>query len=242
VLPLAAAHLFVADIDRPEANDVDAHHLTRVLRLRPGETVTASDGRGRWRTCRMASTGAIAPDGPVVAELPPAPPIGVAFAPVKGDRPEWTVQKLTEVGVDHIFPFLAAHSVVRWDGDRAARQTERWRRVAREAAMQSRRVWLPEVAELSSLAELLAAGESWVMAQPGGPPPVLVGARPSVLIGPEGGWALDELALDVPRVGLGPTVMRAETAALAAGILFSALRTGTLAAAPLGPRISRTGT
>ncbi len=71
----------------------------------------------------------------------------VAFSPVKGDRPEWAVQKLTELGVDRIVPLVAARSVVRWTGDRGAAVVERWRRVAREAAMQSRRAWLPAVEE-----------------------------------------------------------------------------------------------
>ena len=73
------------------------------------------------------------------------------FAPVKGDRPEWTVQKLTELGVDRIVPLRAARSVVRWDGERGAAAVERLRRVAREAAMQSRRCRLPEVTEMTSV-------------------------------------------------------------------------------------------
>jgi 16S rRNA (uracil1498-N3)-methyltransferase len=229
VLPPAAAHLFVADIDHPEADAADAHHLTRVLRLRPGEALSASDGRGRWRMCRMTSAGAVESESAVHTEPAPKPTISVGFAPVKGDRPEWTVQKLTEVGVDRIVPIVAARSVVRWEGDRALRQAQRWRRVAREAAMQSRRVWLPEVADVIPLAELLASGDRWVMAQRGGPAPTLAENGVFVLVGPEGGWAPDELALDLPRVGLGPTMLRAETAAVAGAFLFAALRAGTVA-------------
>ena len=73
------------------------------------------------------------------------PGLTVAFAPTKGERPEWVVQKLTELGVDRIVPLISERSVVRWAGERGAGAVERLRRVAREAAAQSRRVWLPDV-------------------------------------------------------------------------------------------------
>ncbi|MGH9068321.1 MAG: RsmE family RNA methyltransferase, partial [Acidimicrobiales bacterium] len=158
-------------------------------------------------------------DGPVVAEARPSPLVGVGFAPVKGERPEWVVQRLTEVGVDRILLLVAARSVVRWQADRVARHMERLRRVAREAAMQSRRLWLPEVLAPAPVGEVAAA-----LAHPGGDAPGL--DRPVVLVGPEGGWDEAELAGGRPLVGLGPTVLRAETAALAAGLALCGLRSG----------------
>jgi 16S rRNA (uracil1498-N3)-methyltransferase len=228
-----AAHVFVEDLAAPELEADDAHHLQRVLRLRPGELVTASDGRGRWCRCRYDAGGGLELDGPIVPEPAPQPAITVAFAPVKGDRPEWTVQKLTELGVDHIVVLVAARSVVRWDAERAPRQLARLAKVAREAAMQSRRVRLPQVGPLQSVAEAastLGAGRgAAVLAQPGGDPPSL--DRPSVLIGPEGGWAEEELALGLPNLSLGPTVLRAETAALGAAMVLTALRAGIVRSA-----------
>ena len=207
----------------------DRHHLERVLRLRAGEAVTASDGAGRWVACRFSTGGREGPglevDGEVVAEPAAAPPITVAFAPTKGDRPEWAVQKLTELGVDRIVPLLAARSVVRWTGDRAAGPVERLRRVAREAAMQSRRAWLPVVEQPTTFAE--AAGRPGAaLAVPGGQPPSL--GRTVVLVGPEGGWDADELGAGLPTMGLGPNVLRTETAAVAAATLLAALRSGLL--------------
>jgi 16S rRNA (uracil1498-N3)-methyltransferase len=154
--------------------------------------------------------------------------VTVAFALTKGDRPEWVVQKLTEIGVDVIRPFVAAHSVVRWDADKASAHHARFERVAREAAMQSRRAWLPRVEPLASFGEAVAGvGPAAALAHPGGEPPKL--DRPALLVGPEGGFSEDEVSCGLPAVGLGPTVLRAETAALAAGLALAWLRAGVLA-------------
>jgi 16S rRNA (uracil1498-N3)-methyltransferase len=219
----AAAHVFVADLDRPEIADVDRHHLERVLRLRVGETVTASDGRGGLRVCTFAAAGgALEPAGAVSMEPPPSPPIGVGFALVKSEKPEWIVQKLTEVGVDRIVPFTAERSVVRWDEAKAARNLERLRRVAVEAAMQSRRRWLPSVEPVVPFASVVV-GDGVALADAAGEPPAL--DRPTILVGPEGGWSDAERAAASGRfVRFGPTVLRAETAAVAAGVLLSGLR------------------
>src|SRR5262249_20885223 len=92
--------VFVSDLDRPELDDADRHHLERVLRLRAGDAFVAADGAGGWRACRFGA--AVDVDGPVARVARPMPPITVAFAVPKGDRPELAVQKLTEVGVDTI--------------------------------------------------------------------------------------------------------------------------------------------
>lgn len=219
----AAAHAFVADLDAPELADDDRRHLERVLRLRPGEDVTVSDGAGRWRLCRFADP--LEPVGGVVEDERLSPTVAVAVSLTKGERLDWAVQKLTEVGVDLIVPVAAARSVVRWDGERAPHHLARLRRIARQAAMQSRRTWLPTVDDLRSFAEA-AAMPGAALAAPGGAPPSL--ERPVVLVGPEGGWSDEEAAAGLPRVSLGPTVLRSETAAVAAATLLCALRAGLI--------------
>lgn len=235
----AAAQVLVTDPDAPLLADADRHHLARVLRLRPGEAVVATDGRGRWRRCRYGE-GELVPDGPLEEEPAPYPALTVAFAPVKGDRPEWAVQKLTELGVDRIVPLVTERSVVRWTGDRRAHAVERLRKVAAEAAAQSRRVWLPEVTDIQTLAELAeltalagpgepagrAAVPALALAQPGGPP--LSATTTAVAVGPEGGWTPAEMGGGLPTVGLGPNVLRAETAAVALAVLLTARRAGTV--------------
>ena len=215
--------MFVEDLERPEIDGADLHHLERVLRLRAGEVVTVSEGAGGWRQCRYAGRGRLEPMGDVARRPGPSPLVTVGFALTKGDRPEWVVQKLTEAGVDRIVPLLAARAVVRWDEERGDRRLARLRSVARAAAMQSRRTWLPAVNEVMSFeAAARDLGSTAALAHFGGAPPTL--SRPATLVGPEGGWSEEELAFGLPRVGLGPNVLRAETAALAAGLLLCALR------------------
>lgn len=219
-LGAAKAHAFVADLAAPALDADDRHHLERVLRLGPGDPVTVADGNGSWRPCRFGDD--LEPVGEVVVDPPPAPAVTVAFTLVKGDRPEWTVQKLTELGVDVIVPMHTERSVVRWTGERAERHVARLRRVAREAAMQSRRSRLPRVEEVAAFAEV-AVRPGALLAAPGGRAPAVGDAV--VLVGPEGGWTDAELD-GATTLGLGPTVLRAETAAVAAGVLLTALRPG----------------
>jgi 16S rRNA (uracil1498-N3)-methyltransferase len=217
----ATAHVFVDDVDAPHLAEDDHRHLSRVLRLRPGDDVTVADGAGRWRACRMTDGTALEVAGDVVADVRPAPPITIAFAIVKGDRPELVVQKLTEVGVDRILPFTAERSVVRWDEAKIAKQSVRFAHIAREAAMQCRRTFLPSVAALSdfrAVAELPGAG----LAERTGVPPSL--SVPTLLIGPEGGWGSAEKAVLLPSVRIGAHTLRSETAAITAGALLVAMR------------------
>ncbi len=217
----AAAHVFVSSVDEPVLEGADRHHLERVLRLRAGAELTVGDGRGRWRPVVLGAE--LQPLGSVVSESAARPTLTVGFTVVKGDRPDLVVRALTEVGIDRIVPLHSARSVVRWTGDQRDEAVERLRRVVRSAGMQSRRVWLPEVSEVQGPGELIAAGgDDVAMAVPGAGDGV---DRPTVLIGPEGGWTAEELASgggSVAQVGLGPHVLRTETAAIAAGVLLVA--------------------
>ena len=220
--------MVVENLDDPHLDPADIHHLGKVLRLRPGEALGATDGRGGLRRLVWRGGGSVEPGGEA-DRLPRAEPsLTVAFPPVKGDRPEWAVQKLTEIGVDRIVLMHAERSVVRWEGDRAGGHLERLRRVARSALMQSKGRWLPELSvdEFSSLVSGAGPGPAVAMALPGDPgKPSL--AQPTVLVGPEGGWSAgEEQARGVAHIGLGPTVLRSETAAVAAAVLLCGLRSG----------------
>jgi 16S rRNA (uracil1498-N3)-methyltransferase len=234
--------VFVPDPTAPVVGADDARHLLDVLRLRPGEPVIAGDGVGTWVPCVVAAgtsgrrgraepASVLVAEGEPVTEPLPRPSLTVAFAPVKGDRPEWVVQKLTEVGVDHIVPIHTRRSVVRWEGERAARVVDRLRRVALEASAQCRRPHLPEVSPVRTVRELAELGRETghrvALAHPGGRRPD--GGLQVVAIGPEGGWADEEVEGAGDLVGLGPTVLRAETAAVVAGTLLCSLRSALIA-------------
>jgi 16S rRNA (uracil1498-N3)-methyltransferase len=233
----AVAHVFVDDLDRPALTEKDVHHFSRVLRLRPEETVSVADGRGGSRLCEWLG-GALVPLTEPTWEPPREPLLTVGFALTKGEHPEWAVQKLTEAGADRVVVMVTDRCVARWRPGHEGRQLERLREVARQAAMQSRRVRLPEIDgpvpfEALVRVEVGRGPGNVALAAQGGVPLTL--ATPTVLVGPEGGWSEEELAAvpEAHRVGLGPNVLRAETAALAAGVILAALRGGLVA--PAGP-------
>jgi 16S rRNA (uracil1498-N3)-methyltransferase len=214
ILRGSAAHVLVPDVAAPALPADALHHLLRVLRLRDGEPVTVTDGRGRWRECVVTGTSVEATgDVHVVEQRDPV--LTVAVAPPKGDRLEWLVAKCTEVGIDRILLLDAERSVVRWKGDRADKQLDRLRRIVVEASMQSRRVWLPELAGPLPAASVLPEA---AVAEPEGAP--VTAGVPTIAIGPEGGWSPGELAAAAATVSLGDQILRVETAAVAAAVLM----------------------
>ncbi|MCU1458857.1 MAG: methyltransferase, RsmE family [Actinomycetia bacterium] len=235
----AAAHVFVRALEPAvEVSGVDGHHLERVRRVRAGERVTASDGAGNWRLYEVSEAAnariALVAVRAVMHEPVLTPPLAVAFALTKREKPEVVVQKLTELGVDRILPVVGSRSVVQWDERKSAAALARWDRVAREAAMQCRRSRLPTIADVVPLSALagtsgLIVADRGASESPTGVP--LVGPDGwVVLVGPEGGFSPEELiGLDeagpVARLAVGPHVLRAETAAIAAASVLAAQRT-----------------
>ena len=211
----AGPHVFVDDLERPELREADRHHLARALRVRSGDPLTLSDGAGNWRTARFGDV--VQPDGVVQAVAPPAYEIGIGVALTKAAKPEFAVQKATEIGVDRIVVFEAEHSVARWDEPKRSRNEQRLATVAREAAMQSRRVTIPTVEVVENLDHMI--GLSGVARADFGGSAVHSGHR-FVLVGPEGGWSATERQRLPEAIDLGPTVLRAETAAIVASTIL----------------------
>jgi 16S rRNA (uracil1498-N3)-methyltransferase len=218
----SSAHLFVASLENPVASEDDQHHLLKVLRVKSTDQITVSNGVGAWITATINKDGDVLSTSELFVVEPPKWKLCIAFAPVKGEKPELIVQKLTELGIDEIIPLAPTiRSVVRWDAAKASKQTERLQRVAHEASMQSRRVWLPRVHPVTQLSELLQ-GSAVAVAEPGGIE--ITSIHRSIVIGPEGGFAPEELAQSTLRVSLGESVLRAETAAIVAGALMTRCR------------------
>jgi 16S rRNA (uracil1498-N3)-methyltransferase len=217
LLRSAAAHVVVASLVSPELDEHDAHHVFRVLRLREGSRVTATDGAGRWVECLVVGRDALEVAGDVHTEPAVEHRLGVAFVPVKAERPENTVRQLVEVGIDDIYVLQPTKRAVAGSRDRLV---DRVARITREACMQSRRVHVPTIHLGVELGDLLT-GESVAVADPEAPP--LQGDIRLLVVGPEGGFAPEEVAANVARAGIGPAVLRAETAAVAAGVRLVAL-------------------
>jgi 16S rRNA (uracil1498-N3)-methyltransferase len=209
----------------------EARHLTRVLRVEAGQRYEVSDNRNVYlaeiETARKESVVFR-----TLEKLPAAPPTArfeLYAALIKFDRFEWIVEKATELGVTGIVPIEATRSE-RGLEKAAAKRVERWRRIALEASQQSRRAHLPEIAEPVPLAQALsrAASYRYVLDEnPGAAPlfqvlPVVrtVQDTVAILTGPEGGWTEEEqrsfAGAGWTPVSLGPLILRAETAVIAA--------------------------
>lgn len=233
-----ALHFLTEDAGAARPGDVvrltgaEAHHASAVRRIRVGEEVTVGDGRGLWLTGAVAS---VAPKEVLVEvaarqEHPaPSPRTVLVQALAKGDRDELAVQAATELGVDAIVPWQASRSISRWDGAKVAKGVTRWESIAREAAKQAHRPWLPEVAPPATTRELVARAASGRMlvleptasaALSGVDLDAADASDVLLVVGPEGGISPDELDMlqsgGATLVRLGETVLRTSTAGPAA--------------------------
>lgn len=210
-------------------------HAATVRRLRVGEELLLGDGAGELARCEVEAADRGGLSARVLSRwrvVPPAPPVTVVQALPKSDRSELAVELATEAGADGFVAWQADRCVARWEGARAGNGLRRWRAVARAAAGQSRRAYIPAVDGVMSTAALaewvavrvtaravvLALHESAPVAL--GDVPVTGAPALALLVGPEGGIADAELAALVSAgavaVRLGPTVLRTSTAAAVA--------------------------
>jgi len=220
--------------ERPALPREAARHL-KVLRPRAGEEIELFDGRGGARTYRWdAAAGALGDPAPVAPSAPRPFPLTLFACVTKGSRWDWTVEKAVELGASRIVPVLSARCVVRIPPAERAAKAERWRRVAEDAARQCDARWLPDVLPAedfdAALARLGSCARVFVGALVKPPAPPLLTALAAedaaaaaarggwgIFTGPEGDFTPEELAALVARavpVSFGPTVLRAETAAI----------------------------
>ncbi len=209
----AVAQFRVDDPNQPTLNATDEHHLRTVLRARSGEELVVTDGAGAWSLCEVGDH-ALHRVTPVHID-PPSPSTTLYLSPLKGDRSEWTVVKATELGVHRIVPLMSARVVVKFRGEVRDKIVARWRRVANEANGQSRRTYdviIDEPLHVRDVPVNVAfthfdGASDW-------------NGVHSACVGPEGGWEEGEWG-EHPRLSLGPTVLRAETAGVVAASLLA---------------------
>jgi 16S rRNA (uracil1498-N3)-methyltransferase len=215
-----------------------ADHLIRVLRARVGQEFDIATG-SVVRRGRIATIKASRVEFELTEEVSEAftAKVTLLLAVFKFDRMEWAIEKCTELGVTRIVPVIARRTEAHL-ASASAKRVERWRRIALQAAEQSRRAVLPEIATPIKLQEaeglpvdaariVLAETEQQTLLRD-----ILISLPPGreilLAIGPEGGWADDELSFFEKAAwvsaSLGPTILRAETAAIAAtAITISAI-------------------
>lgn len=217
-----------AVIDLPEQV---AHHAVRVLRMKEGDELVLFDGNGGDWTAR-------------IVRLKPVPQVTLetfdprdAESPLlitlvqglpSGDKMDWVVQKAVELGVACIQPVAAKRSVVRLSGEKAEKRARHWLSVAESAAEQCGRTRVPAVADVLDLPQYLAKprldNELRLILAPGAEVRLRDMPMPSgpvtLMVGPEGGFEDAELQMAITAgfkpMGLGPRVLRTETAGLAA--------------------------
>ena len=233
-----AATLFYADTipavgSTATVDGDEGFHAATVRRIRPGEILALSDGAGTLAQCVVESADKRSLTARVTARgtAPrPRPSVTVVQAIPKSERSELAVELATEAGADEFLAWQAERCVARWDGERAAKGLRRWRAVARSAARQSRRAWIPEVTGPLSTHELCGYLRSHPGAvalvlhesaeRPLAEVPVAQAESVVVIIGPEGGINDAEVvalaAAGAVPVRLGPSVLRTSTAAAVA--------------------------
>lgn len=232
-----SAPLFLVDVlpagESYTLGGPEGHHAATVQRLRVGEELLLADGRGGTASALVKAVGKGTLELTITtARYDPAPDprLVIAQGIAKGDRGELAVQAMTEVGVDEILPWAAARSVAQWRGERGDKARDKWAAVAREAAKQARRTWVPTVGgdpDLSTrqlAARLSEASAAFVLHEEAtirlSAVDVPSAGQIVLVVGPEGGIGADELATfaaagAVP-VRLGDTVLRTSTAGVAA--------------------------
>lgn len=225
---------------RVEVRGDEAHHLSRVVRARVGESVGLFDGRGReWRAHVVEVTRqsvTLAVDGEVAPVPEPSVRVTLAVGVLKGDQMDTVVRDATVMGVTHIVPLVTDHVVVAsraWRDDGAL---ARWQRVAVAAAKQSQRAVVPSITGVTSVDDLWPSNDServLVCVEPSADALADTAwrtlSRPTsvlLLVGPEGGWSAAEVSTFGARgahaVSLGPRTLRAEAVpAVALAVLWS---------------------
>lgn len=227
-----------------DLDETDAHHIFRVLRLKPGETVVLCDGHSFDYEARLVRVDKAVVRARVTSVHPsltePRLFLTLVQGVAKGGNMDLVVQKAVEIGVSRIIPVVTERTVVQLDDKRADSRVERWQRIAYEAAKQSRRGIVPFVQSIVDWTQLWRKDDlghvfvPWEEEDGRGLLEAIEEAKPrprseerrpavTVVIGPEGGLTPEEI--DVARrhgakpVTLGPRILRTETAAIVASAL-----------------------
>lgn len=224
----------VLEHDIPELPKEAAKHL-KVLRPNDGEEFELFDGKGAYRLYKYSKSNSTLKANSSTTCLPPPAFVLTLFACItKGSRWDWTIEKATELGVTKIVPVISDRTIVRIPQAERAAKRERWARIVEDAARQSDAKYLPEIMEPIDFKDalVLVKGTNCLIGALTDPPSPHISTvkGDAVFIGPEGDFTIEELKalMEVATpVSFGPTILRAETAAIFAVSVISASH-GTL--------------
>jgi len=209
----------------------EGKHAVTVRRLRVGESIQVSDGRGSrviGEVTAIEGSSLQLAVSEAVLEPSPEPSLVLVQALAKGDRDELAIQAATELGAMAIVPWQAERSVSRWDGPKIAKGVERWQTIVAEASKQALRAFVPEVAQPLTTVQLAKATSSYssvlvldpTAEQSLGAVNLPDAGAVAIVVGPEGGISPNELlqleAAGAVRVRLGAEILRTSTAGVAA--------------------------
>lgn len=237
----AARRIFLAEPLPPQTpayspTDDERHYLNRVLRLTDGDPVELADGTGRLLSGTLRDGTVTELEVTFTTSLPARRTLVAAL--IKGNRWETLIEKAAEIGADSIVPLEATRSVVRLSGSKAASKVERWQKIADGAARQCERLSRPEIAPpvgmdavISSYCNVktLLIDET----EPNHTFPSWTRDEPlTLVVGPEGGFTDKERtafkSAGALSAGLGPNLLRAETAAVSALTIVRARDAGII--------------
>jgi 16S rRNA (uracil1498-N3)-methyltransferase len=215
----------------------DAHHLIRVMRAEIGDEVICSNGADREALVRITALDKGLVTGEAVQELPmtaePAAQVWIAQSLPKGDKMEIVIQKGTEIGAARFLPFLSERTIVQYDAKKEAKRSERWLKIAKEAAEQAHRNRVPEIDSVLTWKQLLKQAEqvdaAWICYEKEDGKQLRTAIREALkgepqvstfllAVGPEGGFTEQEVeqaeAAGFVSVSLGKRILRTETAGM----------------------------
>lgn len=217
--PLNAQHTVTLDTDM-------AHRITRVMRMRMGDSLVLFDGKGTGHSCLLQTDTTVLVEEQLPAQSSPSCNLSLAFGVSQSHKVEWVVQKATELGVDHLYPIIAERSFSNQAAQRYAKQAGRLEKVITQACEQSGRFTLPTLHPPMPFKEALTTLQSpdtfFALAEESATTkPLPKKGQGIVWVGPEGGFSSEEkeaikASPHSVSISLGPYTLRCETACIAA--------------------------
>lgn len=231
-LPDASSFVYVKDLNSCQLDQESYHHLKNVLRIKDKEYAIISDGKGKWRLCESnllktePNKSDLIPISEICSINTEHHNISIGFSITKTSNSELCVQKLTELGIKNIVPFISDRTTIKLNGQTEIKLHSRFLKIAKSAGEQSRNPYLPNISSITTFKQIVSdLGTKVAIMDKQGKSLTseLIATKDILLIGPEGGFSQKELEKVKDKFTLGQTVLRSETATIATAALVNYL-------------------